>query len=328
MIERSVSGYTDHQMFLSEWLRVVLGLRGDVYFFGAHNQLPPQAPDPNFEPVSISESTMASIVSPKVSVIATPVQDTNFYFNFGTGFHSNDARNAILTSNNGSSPLARSIGWEVGAHTRRFERLDMEAAFWFLDLDSELVFNGDAGNQESAAGGNFQPSAAARRWGIDFQAKYQLFEWLKADYDLFYADPRFRSSGQAIALAPTLLTDGDITADFGNGFSARLRVRFLDDRPAIEDRSLTARGYTLVDLIGKYRWHNMETSLQFLNLLDRDWRQAQFSDNSCVRNEVGVAVGCTAKPGQQNSHPVDANPAMHFTPGDRLTVIGGVTVYF
>ncbi len=328
VIERSVSGYTDHQIFLAEWLRVVLGMRGNVYFFQAHDRLPPQAPDPNFEPVPIGGSTMASIVSPKASVIATPVRNTDFYFNFGTGFHSNDARDAILTSPTGTSPLARSIGWEVGARTRRFERLDLEAAFWFLDLDSELVFNGDAGNQEIAAGGNFQPSAASRRWGIDFQAKYQLFDWLKADYDLFYADPRFRSSGQAIPLAPTLLTDGDITASFANGFSAGLRVRFLDDRPAIEDRSLTARGSTMVDLIGKYRWRNFEASLQFLNLLNRDWREAQFSDNSCVRNEVGVAVGCTAKPGQQNSHPVDANPSIHFTPGDPLTVIGGLTLYF
>src|SRR5205807_448468 len=98
------------------------------------------------------------------------------YVNFGTGYHSNDARDAILTKDSGRSPLARSIGWEIGATTRRIDRLSLSAAFWFLDLDSELVFSGDAGNQEIAAGGNFQPQGASRRWGIDFTAAYKLTE--------------------------------------------------------------------------------------------------------------------------------------------------------
>jgi hypothetical protein len=45
----------------------------------------------------ITVGTMASIVSPKASAILTPIEDTPFYFNFGTGFHSNDAREAILS---------------------------------------------------------------------------------------------------------------------------------------------------------------------------------------------------------------------------------------
>jgi hypothetical protein len=204
----------------------------------------------------------------------------------------------------------------------------LEGAFWFLDLDSELVFNGDAGNQEIAAGGSFQPSAATRRWGIDFHGRYQLTEWIWADYDLNYADPRFRSGGGAIPLAPTLLIDGDLTLASWHGFSGGLRVRFLNDRPADERRTLTARGYTLIDLIGRYNWRNIELSLQFLNLNNHDWREAQFSDNSCARNEIGVAPGCLAAPGQQTSHPVDAKSDVHFTPGNPFTVIGGFTWYF
>ena len=122
--------------------------------------------------------------------------------------------------------------------------------------------------------------------------------------------------------------DGDLTVASWHGFSAGLRVRFLDDRPASEDRTLTARGYTLIDLIGKYRWRNAELSLQFLNLTGHDWREAQFNDNSCVRKEVGVATGCVVAPGKQNSHPVDAKPDIHFTPGNPFTVIGGLTWYF
>ncbi len=64
--------------------------------------------------------------------------------------------------------------------------------------------------------------------------------------------------------------NGGLTLDLHNGFSAALRVRFLDDRPAIEDRSLTARGYTLLDPIARYPWRNVEASLALLNLTDTD----------------------------------------------------------
>ena len=325
--ENSMAGYTEQKILVTEWLRFIVGLRGDIFLFDAHDRMPWQGPDPNFTPVRIDGTTTASIVSPKASAILTPIRDTDLFFNFGTGYHSNDARDAILTKSSGGSPLARSIGWEAGIASRRFKNLETSAAFWFLDLDSELVFNGDAGNQETGAGGNFVPSAATRRWGVDFQAAYQILDWLRADYDLAYADPRFRSSGEAIPLAPTLLMDGDLTVQAWKGLSAGLRLRFLDDRPAIEDRSLTARGYTLVDLVGKYRWKNTELSLQLLNLTDHPWREAQFSDNSCVRREIGIVNGCSAAPGQQGSHP-DPPSDIHFTPGDPLTVIGGLTVFF
>jgi len=328
VVERSVSGFTSQRLFFNKWLRLEAGLRGDVFFFRAHDRLPTQKSDPNFDSVPIQGGAVASIVSPKASLILTPVSNTDVYFNFGTGFHSNDARDAILTRNTDTSPLAHSIGWEVGTRTRQFERLDLEAAFWFLDLDSELVFSGDAGNQEIAAGGNFVPSRASRRWGLDFDGRYQIFDWMRANYYLGYTDPRFRSSGEAIPLAPTLMMNGDVTVDLAAGFSAALRFRFLDDRPAIEDRSLTARGYTLFDLIANYRRGNVLTFIQLLNVGDHDWREAQFSDNSCVRQELGVAVGCATKPGKQDMHPVDARPDVHFTPGNPFAVSGGLQVFF
>lgn len=333
--ERSVSGYTRHEIVLADWLRIDAGLRGDVYFIDGQNRLPAQAADPNFAAVPISGNSIESIVSPKANVIITPLADTDIYLNFGEGFHSNDARNALLAqgnpsaAGNASSLLTRATGYEVGARTRQWDRLDLAAALWLMDLNSELVFNGDAGNQEVGAGGTFQPAGPTRRWGIDFEARYQFTDWLFTDYDLTYADPRFKN-GDAIALAPTLLMNGGVTADLGNGFSAALRMRFLGDRPASEDRSLTAQGYTLLDLLGKYRWRNLEASLAFLNLTDSDWREAQFSDNSCLYTEAANGApgsGCSRTPGKQGTHP-DPPPDIHFTPGNPFNVRGGVTVYF
>ena len=208
-------------------------------------------------------------------------------------------------------PLVRAIGYELGARTRQFDRLDVAVALRLIDLESEIVFCGDCGTIES-----FAAAGATRRWGVDFETRYQVNRWLHADYDLSFADPRFEKTGEAIPIAPTLFMNGGLTAELGNGFSAAFRVRFLDDRPGIEDRSIPARGYLLMDLLGKYRWRNLEASLGLLNLGDFDWQEAVFVDTSCTRREAAGRAPCPSR------------PDVHFTPGDPFAVRAGLKVFF
>ncbi len=328
VVERSFGGYVGNEVLLAEWVRFEFGLRADYLHFTGTNRLPRQAADPTFDAVLITGTTSDHVLSPKANLVLTPWTDTDLYLNFGEGYHSNDARNALLGRGTDFSPLTKSLGYEFGTRTKQLDgRLDAGAAVWLLDLDSELVFSGDGGNQETAAGGNFLPAGPSRRWGVDFEARYQITRWLVADYDLAYADPRFEN-GDAIPLAPTLLMNGGLTAELLPGLSVALRSRYLDDRPAIEDRSLVARGYFLLDLIAQYRWRNVEVSLQALNLTNTDWREAQFADTSCVRREVGKATGCAAQPGKQRTHAVDPADDIHFTPGNPFGFYAGVKLYF
>jgi len=124
--------------------------------------------------------------------------------------------------------------------------------------------------------------------------------------------------------------NGGVTTEFANGFSAALRVRYLGDRPANEARTLTARGYTLLDLIGRYRWRNIEAQLSLLNLTATDWREAQFDDQSCVRGEVGTRGECGLQsPLKQGGASSNAGVEdIHFTPGNPFWVRGGLTVFF
>ncbi len=353
--ERSVSPYLTNEVFFTDWIRLEFGLRGDVFFVDGRNRLPRQRKpcpvdpvtgatirdgkcEPNFAPVPISGTTEASMVSPKANLVISPRDDTDVYLNFGEGFHSNDARNALTSLQTGdSSLLVKSLGYELGARTRQLDKLDLAAALWLLDLDSELVFSGDAGNQETgSSGGNLVPSPSTRRWGVDFETRYDVTHWLTADYDLGWADPRYTGTaadgsikkGDAVALAPTLLMNGGLTARFGNGFSIALRSRYLDDRPAIPDRSIPARGYFLMDLLASYRWRNVEASIDFLNLTNTDWREAQFVDNTCLHRELGNAQGCDRRPGQQTSHLVEPRNDIHFTPGNPFGVRAGIKIYF
>ena len=310
--ENAFSGYTQHELFLREWLRFIVGLRGDFFVFDVDDRSRHDATD------ALQGNATDGIVSPKASLIVSPFTNpssfwhqTDLFLNFGMGYHSNDARDAVQP---GGSGLARSTGAEIGARTRLYNRVELAASLWWLDLGSELVFVGDEGTTEQRG--------PTRRWGVDVEVRAEVLPWLLLDYDLTYADPRFRVTGEAIPLAPTLLMNGGLTAYPVENLSAALRVRFLDDRAANEDRSVIARGYSLIDLLLRYRWRNIELSFDVLNLADTDWRETQFATESCVRRELGRDSRCPRSGGGPGI--LDTN----FVSGYGINVRGGLTVFF
>lgn len=318
--ESSYSGYYTQQITFTDWLRFEGGVRGDAFTFDVQNRLPAsqggrKRGNVNLGTFPVSGYENDAIVSPKANLIVTPEKNTEVYLNYGDGFHSNDARGVIQAKNDKDfAPLAKATGYELGSRTRQFDKLDVSAALWLVDLESEIVFCGDCGTIEQNDFGSFDTTGPTRRWGVDFEIRYQIFDWLTADYDLSYADPRYKN-GEAIPIAPTLFMNGGLTADFGYGFSAAARVRYLDDRPATEDRTLPARGYLLFDLFAKYRWRNVELGIDFLNMGDVDWQEAVFADTSCTRGEARRGRCPNA-------------PDIHFTPGDPFGVRGRMTVFF
>ena len=312
--ENAFSGYTQHELFVREWLRFIVGLRGDVFVFDVDDRSPHEVTDTPRP----QGNTTDGIVSPKASLIVSPFtnpaslwRQTDLFLNFGMGYHSNDARDAVQP---GGSGLARSTGGEIGARTRLYNRVELASSLWWLDLGSELVFVGDEGTTEQRG--------PTRRWGVDFEIRAEVLPWLLLDYDLTYSDPRFRVTGEAIPLAPTLLMNGGLTAYPIENFSAALRVRFLDDRAANEDRSVIARGYTLIDLLVRYRWRNIEVSFDVLNLADTDWRETQFATDSCLRREVGRDSRCPRDGGGPGI--ADTN----IVSGYGINVRSGLTVFF
>ena len=312
--ENAFGGYTQHELFLREWLRFIVGLRGDFFVFDVDDRSRPGATDAP----RLQGNATDGIVSPKASLIVSPFIDpaslwhqTDLFLNFGLGYHSNDARDAVQP---GGSGLARSTGAEIGARTRLYNRIELAASLWWLDLGSELVFVGDEGTTEQRG--------PTRRWGVDVEVRAEVLPWLLLDYDLTYSDPRFRVTGEAIPLAPTLLMNGGLTAYPVENLSAALRLRFLDDRAANEDRSVIARGYALIDLLLRYRWRNIELSFDVLNLADTDWRETQFATESCMRRELGRDSRCPGGGGGPGI--LDTN----FVSGYGINIRGGLTVFF
>ncbi len=221
-----------------QWLRALrttVGLRADAYRFDVRSNL-----------AANSGRGSAAIVSPKVSAVMGPWAGTEFYANAGFGYHSNDARGAVTRVDPSTgeavtpvTPLVRARGAELGLRTVRVRGLQSTLSAWYLGLDSELLFVGDAGTTEAG-----RPS---RRAGLEWTNYARLGPWLQADADVSWSRARFVNGDPAGSRVPGALDrviGAGLSADRGRA-SANLRVRHFGPRPLVEDASVSSRATTL-----------------------------------------------------------------------------------
>jgi hypothetical protein len=222
-----------------EWtrtFRTTFGLRADRYQFSVTSDNPLNSGDGS-----------DGLVSPKVGAIFGPWSGTEVYVNAGTGFHSNDARGAAISVDPVSgeaadrvTPLVRAKGAEAGLRTVRIRGLQSTVALWYLGIDSELLFVGDAGTTEAG-----RPS---RRFGLEWTNYARLKPWLTLDADLAFTRARFTDDDPAGSRIPGAL-DRVISAGVTFGPQQRvfgsIRVRHFGPRPLIEDASVTSNSTTL-----------------------------------------------------------------------------------
>ncbi len=129
-------------------MRTIIGLRSDIYWMDVHNVAGGNSGD-----------VAAQVLSPKLNLIFGPWDQTEFYLDYGQGFHSNDARGVVAAADP-ATPLPRSTGAEAGVRTAIIPGLKSELSVWLLDLQSELVWDGDAGTMCPAV----PPAAMASNW--------------------------------------------------------------------------------------------------------------------------------------------------------------------
>ena len=118
--------YAENQTQWTDWLRTVAGIRADRYDFEVDSDI-----------AENSGSRSAGIGSPKLSVIFGPWQKTEYFVNFGEGFHSNDGRGTTTDVDPGTgdavnpvTPLVRAKGAELGIRTEVIPNLQSSLSFW------------------------------------------------------------------------------------------------------------------------------------------------------------------------------------------------------
>lgn len=244
-----------------------------------------------------------TIASPKLNFLYNANRQTQIYLKTGVGFHSNDTR--VVVAQGGNEVLPQAYGADFGINWKPTKKLFLNTAIWTLFLEQEFVYVGDAAIVE--------PSGKTFRKGIDLSARYQLTDWMFADLDFNYTQAESTEDPEdanRIPLAPTMTSIGGLTFQFKKGFSGSLRYRYIKDRPANEDNSIIAEGYTIVDANLNYAVKNVEVGIAVENLLNTAWREAQFETESRLQNEL---------------EPVSE---IHFTPGTPFFLKGKVTYFF
>ncbi|MGE3578267.1 MAG: TonB-dependent receptor [Vicinamibacterales bacterium] len=244
-VSQTMTGvYAQTEVAWTRTLRTTLGLRGDLYAFDVASHIPVN-----------SGTGSAGLISPKLAVAIGPWKGTEFYVNAGLGYHSNDARGAVIAVDPKTgdpadpvTPLVRARGAEVGVRTVAVRGLQSTVSVWYLGLASELLFVGDAGTTEAG-----RPS---RRMGIEWANYWRLRPWLTADADVSFAQARFVDDdpvGHAIPGALARVISAGVTAEPRQSLFGSLRLRHFGPRSLIEDRSVRSAGTTLWNAEAGYR---------------------------------------------------------------------------
>jgi len=332
ILQRNLYLWAQEELVLSPKLRLQLGLRSDYFTYDVEDHLEGMPSDlPH-----ASGFAQKTILSPKANLVISPTSALDVFVNFGTGFHSNDARDVViarrvsdsirrfqqegLSDEEISSRLAaanldpairdeetlpRATGGEIGFRLRASNRLNFGAAAWGLNLEREFVYVGDEGTTEL--------SGRTQRYGLDLEARLSLTSWLYADFDANLSRGKLRdepADANEIPLAPRLTSTGGLTVKHPSGIEGSLRYRHIGDRPANETSTVKALGYSVIDFTAGCRFGSYQLHLILENLTNTKWNEAQFDTESRLRNET---------------EPVSE---LHFTPGNPRNVRVGLSYFF
>jgi hypothetical protein len=246
-----------------EWTRAVrttFGLRADAYRFHVTSD----------QPLNSGDGSDA-LVSPKFSAAFGPWRGTEFYANAGMGFHSNDARGGVMRVDpitgapvDRVTPLVRARGAEFGVRTVRVRGLQSTLSLWYLGIDSELLFVGDAGTTEAG-----RPS---RRVGVEWTNYWRVRQWLTLDADLSFSRAQFTDDdpiGNRIPGALARVISGGLSIAPRQPIFGSIRVRHFGPRPLIEDATVNSNGTTLWNGEVGYRLSNRARIVgEVFNLFD------------------------------------------------------------
>ncbi|RYF72717.1 MAG: TonB-dependent receptor, partial [Comamonadaceae bacterium] len=259
------------------------GLRADAYRFKVDSDNPLNSGRAN-----------DTIASPKLGLIFGPWAKTEYYVNFGSGFHSNDARGTTLRVDPKTgdpadrvSPLVRSKGAEVGLRTEIIPGLQTAFSVYRLDFASELVFAGDAGT--TFAG---RPS---RRTGFELSNYYKPFDWLTIDADIALARGRFKDAdpaGNRIPGAVEGVASIALAVDNVGPWFGALQLRYFGPRPLLEDNSVRSKSTTTLNgRIGYKINKTTKVELEGFNLTNRKDSAIDYYYESRLRDEAEPVSG-------------------------------------
>lgn len=235
-------------------------------------------------------SKTKAVINPKLNFLYAQNDNLQWFLKSGIGFHSNDAR--VILQQNADKILPRAYGADFGNIWKPTKNLVLNTAAWYLLSEEEFVYVGDAGIVE--------PSGKSERFGLDLGLRYQLSDNVFFDTDATMTKARSLENlvgEDYIPLAPSFTMSGGLSISNLGNFSGGFRYRYLADRPANEDNSITAKGYFVSDFNINYKMKDITFGVSIENLFDVAWNETQFATESRLQNEINSVEEIHFTPG-------------------------------
>lgn len=280
--------FWENELQWNDHWRSLVGLRYDYHDFSVN----PLAANAAASLVANRGGDDEDIITANASLMYAPDDRHEFYVSAGQGYHSNDARGVTIaldpvagTPVASADPLIDTLGAELGMRSFLTDRLNASFALWYLEIDSELLFVGDAGNTEDTGVGS-------RRHGLEMTAYYRLSPWWTLDVEYSWTDARLDSALEGSREIPGALEhvlSGGVNLRLNDRFNAYLRLRHFEDYPL--DGGERADASTMLNL--RMAWEvseQLDLSLDLLNLLDSRDRDISYFYESQLPGEA-AAVG-------------------------------------
>jgi len=180
-----------------------------------------------------TQTSTKAILSPKLNILCNFSKDLHIYLKGGKGFHSNDTR--VVLAKSGEKFFPSAYGFDAGVLWKPFPRLLINTAYWYLFLEQEFVYVGDAGVVE--------PSGKTNRQGLDLCVRYQPLNWLFWNFDANYTHARVikeEPREDYIPLAPDFTIVNGLNMIYSSEIYGGVNARYIKERPASVDNSIIA----------------------------------------------------------------------------------------
>ncbi|MDC3332948.1 TonB-dependent receptor [bacterium] len=288
--ELSAGFYVKNQMQWTSKFKTTIGLRYDYFDFDVNSLIDTNVYNYNVDSNSGSDNDDIISLKGNASYAFTP--DLEGYFSIGEGFHSNDARGTttVIDPVEGTTaapvdPLVESLGYEIGFRQLINDQLNISASLWYLELDSELLFVGDAGNTEA--------SRSSKRNGIELTAYWRMNDVWTADLEYAYSNAEFDEKdisdptlGDDIPGAVEDVIQLGISANFKSGYYGSFRIRYFGEEPLEESGSIKGESATVANLMLAKDWNNFGIKAEVLNVFDSDDRDVEYLYESQLAGEA------------------------------------------
>jgi outer membrane receptor protein involved in Fe transport len=293
--ETEVGTYLQNTTTWKSWFKTLVGLREDAILLDMDARVTPQN----------SGNQSDTKLSPKISLIFGPWEQTEAFINYGQGFHSNDARGVLakvdpttLAPIDAVPALVGSTGKEIGLRTEIIPGLQSSVALWSLNSASELVYTADSGSTE--------PNGASRRYGLEWNNHMVVNAWLLLDADLAWTHARYtddNANGDTGNYIPNAVSKVGLlraTIHKLGPWSASIATRYIGGYPLTQDNTLKAPSAIVTNMrISRALTPTCTLSLDALNIFNRKYYDIAYGQDYQVSTTSPVEPnGVTVHPGE------------------------------